>query len=86
MDLLIELIIGLVLFFIFILSYFTGLNLGLKHGKELNNGNIPTLELNPIKAVKTHVESKKEKEESDLISQGLQNIMMYTGEPQDEKR
>lgn len=78
MQLIIGLVIGLVLFLCSILIYFTGL----KHGKALSNGNIPNLNLNPVSAVKKHIETKEEKKQIDLYEEGIKNIMSYTGELQ----
>lgn len=72
--------LGLFFFIVCVKSY----TLGLKHGKQLGNNNIPTVNLNPIKAYKEHKEAEEEKKEIDKFTEGWQNIFSYTGDPQKE--
>jgi hypothetical protein len=79
-----ELIIGLVLGLIFFIATIKAYSLGLQHGKQISNGNTPKLELNPVTAIKQHIEAKAEKEQADMVSQGWENIFAYDGTPQKE--
>lgn len=72
MNTLIGLITGLV-FFIATISAYT---LGLKHGKQLSNGNIPKINLNPTKTI---VEVKENKAQKKLDDE-LEDIMGATKE------
>lgn len=60
-ELLIGLTVGLAFFFATIKAY----TLGVEHGKQMNKGIAPKIELNPVrpilKAVKQHEEEKKVK-------------------------
>ena len=71
---------GLVLFLCTIKAY----TLGLKHGKQLGNATIPTMDINPVKAYTEHMQAKEEKKQHDFIEEGINNIMSYTGESQKE--
>lgn len=76
-DLLIAIIL-IVAFFMCIIAFFWGV----KVGKAVRNDSTPSINLNPVKAVKQHKEAKAEKEQQDLISEGLNNIFAYDGTPQ----
>jgi hypothetical protein len=78
MEIVLGLVSGLVLFLCLLIAYITGL----KHGKQLGKGNIPSVNLNPVRAVQKHIEAIEEKKQMDLYEEGLRNIMSYTGEPQ----
>lgn len=80
MQLIIGLVLGLIFFIVSIYAY----TLGLKHGKALSNGNVPTININPIEAVKKHIEAKEEKKQADIVAQGWENIFSYDGTPQKE--
>jgi hypothetical protein len=82
MELILGLSLGLVLFLCTIIAYTTGL----KHGKMLGNAVVPKIEINPVKAVKQHIEAKEEKKQQDLAAEGWANILSYDGTPQVEKR
>jgi len=79
-----QLILGLSLGLIFFLCTIYAYTTGLKHGKQLSNNNIPQLNINPVKAYKEHKEEKEVKKEVDKYTQGWQNILAYTGDPQKE--
>ena len=64
--------IGLVLFIATIKAYI----LGLKHGKQLGQGDIPKIEINPIKPIIEAIEAHKNKPETD----GLEEIMSFSME------
>lgn len=66
-----------VAFFMCIKAY----TLGLKHGKQIINNEVP--EINPVKAMSRA--NKKEEEQMDKITQGLENILSYNGEDQTKK-
>jgi hypothetical protein len=53
-----------------------------KAWKTVRQGNIPNVNLNPVRAVQKHIEAIEEKKQMDLYEEGLRNIMSYTGEPQ----
>jgi len=77
-EILIGLGIGLVLFLCTIKAY----TLGIKHGKQLISNSVPDVNLNPVKSFKQYVQDKETKKEDDLITEGLNNIFSYTGDPQ----
>lgn len=79
----IYMILGIVLGLFFFISTIAAYTLGLKHGKQLGNREMPTINLNPVKAYTKHVEAKAEKTQQDLIDEGFKNIMSYTGEIQE---
>jgi hypothetical protein len=58
--------------------------LGLKHGKELIKGNIPKLNINPVQAVKNHIEEKEDKKVFEEETNSWNNLLSYTGEIQKE--
>lgn len=64
-DLLIAIIL-IVAFFMCIKAY----TLGFKHGKEVSKGNTPVVKINPVQAVKQHIEDKEEKKKRDLEYEG----------------
>jgi hypothetical protein len=76
MDILIGLSLGLVLFLCTISAYITGV----EHGRELSKGNVPKLNLNPVKAITKAVEQHKEEKKVDELTQELTTIMNYTKE------
>jgi hypothetical protein len=59
-------IILIVAFFMTIKAY----TLGFKHGKDVSKAITPTLNINPIKAVKQHIEAKEEKKKEELELEG----------------
>jgi len=59
MNIIIGLIVGLVFFACTLKAYC----IGLQHSKQLSNGIIPTIELNPLKEVIEHFETKQEAKE-----------------------
>ena len=70
--------IGLFFFIVLVKAY----TIGIKHGKQLVNNNAPEVNLNPVKSFKQYVQDKEAKKEEDLITEGLNNIFSYTGDPQ----
>lgn len=75
-DMLMGLILGLVLF----LCVIKGYCLGLKHGKQLSNGIVPKLELNPIKHFTEAIETHKQSKEEIKIKNDLDDVMGATRE------
>ena len=65
-----------VAFFMCIKAY----TLGLKHGKQLSNGIVPKLELNPIKPIIEAIEQHKETKEQIKITNDLDEVMGATKE------
>lgn len=53
-------------FFMCIKAYY----LGFKHGKEVSKGNAPTLNINPVKAVKQHIQANEEKKKAEAEYEG----------------
>jgi hypothetical protein len=67
------LIYDLIIAIILIVSFFTcvkAYTLGFKHGKEVSKGNIPKLDVNPVKAIKKHIEANETKKQNDLAYEG----------------
>ena len=77
-------IFGIVLGLFFFIATIKAYTLGLKHGKQLGNATIPTMDINPVKAYTEHMQAKEEKKQHDFIEEGINNIMSYTGESQKE--
>ena len=76
MNILIGLAVGLV-FFIATISAYT---IGLKHGKLIQQGNIPKVNLNPVKAAYEAVEQHEQKKEEAKEAEELADIMSYSVE------
>jgi hypothetical protein len=72
MNILIGLIVGSVFFIATVKAY----TLGLKHGRQLNNNQIPNIEINPVKPIVEAIEQKKEEKEAEILT----NIFEYTSE------
>lgn len=76
MNQLIGLAEGLVLFLCLLIAYITGI----KHGKQISQGIVPNVNLNPVKAIVKIKEDKKLREEQDKAYQGWhgkQGIINY---------
>ena len=69
-------ILGLITGLVFFIATMTAYTVGLRHGKQLSNGNIPKVNLNPVKAI---VEAK-EKKETKKAEEELMDIMSATKE------
>jgi hypothetical protein len=54
--------------------------LGVKVGKQLGNNQVPTVNLNPIKAVTNAIEKHEQKKESEKLDDELQAILGATKE------
>jgi hypothetical protein len=80
MDLFLSMIVGLCFFISTIKAY----SVGIKHGKEIGKGIVPSINLNPAKAYKEHVEAKEEKKATDEYAEAWSNILSYTGDLQKE--
>lgn len=85
-------VFGLLIGAVFFVSTIFAYSLGLKHGKQLQKGEIPHVEMNPVKVVEKvvgkiqHVQEKKQaKEEQDKMLKGLENLLAYDGSPQKEE-
>jgi len=63
------------LFFIACLKSYT---VGLRHGKQISNKEVPIVNINPIEPIKAVLKTKDKQEE--LINQAYANIMNYTGD------
>lgn len=70
-------ILGLITGLVFFIATMTAYTVGLKHGKQLAKGNIPKVNLNPVKAVVEVIEQKKEEKKADTE---LEDIMSATRE------
>lgn len=81
-----QIAIGLFCGIVFFISTISAYCIGVKHGRCVKDDIQPVIELNPVKVIKESVDKKKaekeEKEQSDLILEGLYNIHSYTGDPQ----
>lgn len=63
-------------FFMCIKAY----TIGLKHGKQLTNNQVPIINLNPVKPIVEAIEThEKKKEEQELTAQ-FDEVMSYTKE------
>jgi hypothetical protein len=71
---------GLILGLVFFLCTISAYSLGIKHGKQMSEKIVPNL--NPIKAIKNHIENKEIKTKDDLVAEGMANIMRYDGSSQ----
>lgn len=78
-NLVVGLVAGLILFLCSIKAY----TLGIAHGKQLSQATVPKVNLNPVKAIQEAKTAKEEKKQADLIAEGWNNILSYTGEPQE---
>lgn len=70
-------ILGIVLGLCFFIATISAYILGLKHGKQLSNGSIPTVNINPIKPIINAVEQQKQKREEKEIDKELADIFDY---------
>jgi hypothetical protein len=77
MEYIIGAILGLCFFIVPIWAYRKGLNDGLKI-----NGNKPLEPIKPIKSIKQQFDKHEPSPIEKLMSEGISNIMSYTGEPQ----
>jgi hypothetical protein len=67
---------GLFMFIICITAY----TLGLKHGKQLSNKEIPKINLNPIQSITEVVEGYREKKKVEEAEEELEDIMSASRE------
>ncbi len=75
-------IFGIALGLFFFIATIKAYTIGLKHGKQLANKEVPTINLNPIKAYTEHKEEKEAKTQRELELEGIANIFSYTGDEQ----
>jgi hypothetical protein len=73
MEMLIGLITGLFLFICCLTAYTTGL----RHGKTLSKGEVPKLELNPLKPIIRTVNQHKQAKEQEQAFDDLDVLMNY---------
>jgi hypothetical protein len=73
---------GLAVGLVFFLCSLKAYTLGLQHGKELSKGITPSVNINPVKAVREFKREVQQEQQSDKISEGLHNLFSYTGDPQ----
>jgi hypothetical protein len=71
-------ILGTVIGLCFFISTVKAYSLGLSHGKQLSNGTVPQVNLNPVKAVTKAVETHQQKKESDKLSDELSAVLGYS--------
>jgi hypothetical protein len=76
MNMLIGLILGLVFFIATVSAYC----LGLQHNKQLSNGIVPKLNLNPVKAITDTIERREQKKEEGKSESEFSEVMEYTKE------
>ncbi len=76
MNELIGLILGAVLFLCSISAYI----MGLKHGKELSKGNVPKIDINPVKPIIKIIDKHEEKKKTEELVDDLDIMMSYTKE------
>lgn len=77
--------IGMAIGLCFYLSNIKAYTRGLQHGKDLDKGNVPSINLNPVQAVREYKKEVKEEQQADIISKGIENLFNYTGDPQKEE-
>jgi hypothetical protein len=80
MQLILGAVLGIVLFLCCLISYITGF----KHCKAMSKGEVPKLNLNPVEAIKKHIEVKEEKKQVDKYTEEWNNLFSYTGDAQKE--
>lgn len=73
MEILIGLSVGIVFFLCALKAYVTGL----EHGKKLVNNQVPSVNLNPVTAIKEVVEEHKSKAEEKKILDDMENLFKY---------
>lgn len=71
MNTIFGLCVGMALFICTIKAY----TIGLQHGKQLSQGNIPKVNINPVKTVVEAVEHHDKKKEEEKLSEELSDIM-----------
>jgi hypothetical protein len=76
MNIIIGLIVGLVFFIATIIAY----TIGLKHGRQIQQGNTPKVNINPVKAIVEAVEQHEQKQEGKKADGELADIMSYSAE------
>lgn len=69
-------VILIVSFFMCLASYM----MGFKHGKQLNNGIIPSININPIKPIAQAIEKVAENKKANKVDEELTDIMGYSKE------
>lgn len=75
-ELIASLIIGLFLFVCTITAYC----IGIQHGRELTKGNVPKINLNPVKPIIKAVEAHEEKKKAETLVDELTEALSYSKE------
>lgn len=75
-------IYGLAVGLVFFLCAIKAYTLGLQHGKELSKGITPSVNIDPVKAIKEFKKDIQQEHQHDLLDEGLKSIFTYTGDPQ----
>lgn len=70
-------LLGIVLGLCFFITTIKAYTLGLSHGKQLANGNMPRVDVNPVKSVIKAVENRAEKKEAEKIGDEIEEILGY---------
>ena len=76
MELILGLLIGVINFIVMVVAYILGLN----HGKQLINGIVPKLHLNPVSAIAKTIQQHKQGKEDKRDMEELEDIFSYTKE------
>lgn len=74
--------VGMVFFIVSIKAY----TIGLKHGKEIKQGNTPEIKVNPVTIFKDHKQEVENKKQNDLVMEGINNILSYNGLSQEDEK
>ena len=72
--------IGIAAGWIFFIACLKSYTVGLKHGKQISNKEVPTVNINPVEPIKEVLNAKKEDKQEELINQAYNNIMSYNGD------
>jgi hypothetical protein len=76
----INLIIGLVFGLVFFLCAIKAYTLGLQHGKQISNGTVPEVKINPVQAYKEVKTSFQNGKQAVTLTEELSDIMGVTKE------
>lgn len=72
-----EILIGLSTGVVFFCACLKAYTVGLEHGKKLVNNQVPSVNLNPVTAIKEVVEERKSKAEEKKILDDMENLFKY---------
>jgi hypothetical protein len=73
-------IIGMAAGCVFFVACLKSYTVGLKHGKQISNKEVPQVNINPIEPLKAVINAKTADKQQEMIEQGYANIMNYTGD------